>query len=275
MQQSLQCGARHLDLTEPVIMGVVNVTPDSFSDGGRYSDLEAAYQQARALVEQGAAIIDIGGESTRPGAAPVPVAEELRRVIPLLEALRELDCILSIDTRKPEVMAAAVAAGADMINDVNALRADGALEAVRDSSVAVCLMHMQGQPQSMQQAPHYTDVVAEVRQFLQQRAEWLVEQGIDRSRLVLDPGFGFGKTLAHNQALFRALPDLVRLEFPVLVGVSRKSMIGALLQGRPVAGRLQGSVTAALLAAQAGARILRVHDVAETHDALTLWQALR
>lgn len=275
MQQFLQCGARGLDLAEPVIMGVVNVTPDSFSDGGRYSDLEAAYQQARVLVEQGAAILDIGGESTRPGAAQVPVAEELRRVLPLLEALRELDCILSIDTRKPEVMAAAIAAGADMINDVNALRADGALEVVRDSGVAVCLMHMQGQPQSMQQAPHYTDVVAEVRQFLQQRARSLLQQGIDRSRLVLDPGFGFGKTLAHNQALFRALPDLVHLGFPLLVGVSRKSMIGALLQERPVAGRLQGSVTAALLAAQAGARILRVHDVAETHDALTLWQALR
>jgi len=256
-------------------MGVLNVTPDSFSDGGGHADLEAALAHARAMVAAGADIIDVGGESTRPGAEPVPVQEELDRVIPVLERLRaELDVLLSVDTSKPAVMQAALDSGAGLLNDVNGLRAPGAMKVAASGTAAVCVMHMQGQPRSMQERPQYADVVAEVTDFLVGQANALQALGMAGERIVLDPGFGFGKTLEHNLALFRSLPRLAALGYPLLVGVSRKSMIGALLGDRPVADRLVGSVTAALLAACAGARILRVHDVRETVDALTIQRAL-
>ena len=255
-------------------MGILNVTPDSFSDGGQYFSLDAALAHARAMVAAGATLIDVGGESTRPGAQSVPISEELDRVIPIIEAIHaELDCVVSIDSSKPEVMRAAVQAGAGLINDVNGLRADGSIQAVVETGAAVCVMHMQGTPRSMQQAPHYADVVTEVHAFLARQAQELQVAGVPPERIVLDPGFGFGKTLAHNVALFRALPALAAMGYPVLVGVSRKSMLGALLGDRPIAGRQTASVVAALLAAQAGARILRVHDVAETADALAIWRA--
>lgn len=274
-ERVLDCAGRPLRLDDPVVMGVLNVTPDSFSDGGRHAGVEAALEHARAMVASGAGIIDVGGESTRPGAEPVPLQHELDRVIPVLERLRdELDVVLSIDTSKPEVMQAALDAGAGMINDVNGLRAPGAMQVVASGNAAVCVMHMQGQPRSMQEQPHYGDVVAEVSDFLTGQAEALRSRGVARERIVLDPGFGFGKTLEHNLALFRSLPGLVALGYPLLVGVSRKSMIGQVLGGRPVTERLVGSVTAALLAARAGAGILRVHDVRETMDALTIQRAL-
>jgi dihydropteroate synthase len=272
---TLDCAGRLLRLERPRIMGVLNVTPDSFSDGGRFAGVEGALEHARKMVAAGADIIDVGGESSRPGAEPVPLAEELQRVIPVLRALhRALDVPLSIDTSKPAVMRAAVAAGAGLINDVNGLRAEGAVEAVAETGAAVCVMHMQGMPRSMQERPCYDDVVGEVVAFLSRQADVLLARGVARERIVLDPGFGFGKSLEHNTALFRGLPALVALGYPVLVGVSRKSMIGALLGGRPVMDRLVGSVTAALLAARAGARILRVHDVRETADALAIDAAL-
>lgn len=262
-------------LDRPLIMGVLNVTPDSFSDGGCFLDPDAAIERARVMVKAGAGVIDVGGESTRPGSVSVPASEELRRVIPVLRRLRqELDIPLSIDTSKPEVMRAAVAAGASIINDVNGLRSPGALEAVADTGAAVCVMHMQGSPRSMQEHPHYHDVVSEVIEFLVQRAVLLQSRGVGRCRILLDPGFGFGKTLDHNVALFRGLPRLLALGYPVLVGVSRKSMIGALLGGRPVEGRRAGSVAAAMLAVRAGVHVLRVHDVEETADALTVLAAL-
>lgn len=275
----LQCGQHALDLGRARIMGILNVTPDSFSDGGQYARVEAALARARAMVEEGAEILDIGGESTRPGAEPVSLAEERRRVLPVVEALRaELDVPISVDTMKPELMREAVAAGAGLLNDVNGFRAEGALEvateAARERGVALCTMHMQGEPQSMQHAPHYTDVVAEVCDFLDRRVAELTRAGVPRGQLLLDPGFGFGKTLEHNVALFRGLPQLAASGLPLLVGVSRKSMIGQLLGDRPVAERGPGSAIAALLAAQAGARVLRVHDVAATHDALALYSAL-
>ncbi|TVP83399.1 MAG: dihydropteroate synthase [Thioalkalivibrio sp.] len=271
----LDCAGRPLRLDGPVVMGVLNVTPDSFSDGGRHAGEAAALAHARAMVASGAGIIDVGGESTRPGADPVPLQQELDRVIPVLERLRaELDVVLSIDTSKPAVMQAALDAGAGMINDVNGLRAPGAVEVVASGTAAVCVMHMQGQPRSMQERPHYADVVAEVADFLTRQAEGLVSRGVARERIALDPGFGFGKTLEHNLALFRSLPGLAALGYPLLVGVSRKSMIGTLLGGRPVSERLAGSVAAAVVAARAGARILRVHDVRETMDALTIQRAL-
>jgi len=255
-------------------MGILNVTPDSFSDGGYYLAVDAALQQARRMAREGAAIIDVGGESTRPGAAVVGVAEELRRVLPVIEALsRELPIPVSIDTSKPEVMRAAVAVGAGLINEVGALRAPGALEAARDAGVPVCLMHMQGEPRTMQQRPVYRDLVAEVLVFLDGRVAACEAAGIPRSRLLLDPGFGFGKTLQHNLTLFRGLGAFRRLGLPLLVGVSRKSMIGALLN-KPVQQRLYGSLAAALLAAQVGVAVLRVHDVAATVDALRVAQAL-
>ncbi len=271
----LACAGRHLPLHRPLVMGVLNVTPDSFSDGGRHAELEAALAHARAMVAAGADIIDVGGESTRPGAEPVPLQEELDRVIPVLERLRaELDVVLSVDTSKPAVMQAALDSGAGLLNDVNGLRAPGATEVAASGTAAICVMHMQGQPRSMQERPQYADVVAEVTEFLVGQAEALRALGVAGERIVLDPGFGFGKTLEHNLALFRSLPRLAALGYPLLVGVSRKSMIGALLGDRPVADRLVGSVTAALLAARAGARILRVHDVRETVDALAVQRAL-
>ena len=271
----LDCAGRRLPLDRPLVMGVLNVTPDSFSDGGRHADLDAALAHARAMVAAGADIIDVGGESTRPGAEPVPVQAELDRVIPVLERLRaELDVALSVDTSKPAVMRAALDSGAGLLNDVNGFRAPGAMEVASSGTAAVCVMHMQGQPRSMQERPQYADVVAEVSDFLVGQAKALRALGVAGERIVLDPGFGFGKTLEHNLALFRSLPRLAALGYPLLVGVSRKSMVGALLGDRPVSDRVVGSVTAALLAVRAGARILRVHDVRDTVDALTIQRVL-
>lgn len=255
-------------------MGVVNCTPDSFSDGSAARLTDAALSHALRLVEEGADIIDIGGESTRPGASPVSLDDEKKRVLPVLEALRSrFDGLISIDTSKPALMRDAAAVGADIINDVRALEAEDALDAVANSDLAVCLMHMQGDPQTMQQAPQYDDVVADVCGFFRQRVAACVAAGIDSARVMLDPGFGFGKTLAHNVALFQALPELLAQGFPLLVGVSRKSMLGA-ITGRSVEARMPASISAALLAAQAGAHVLRVHDVAETRDALAVLAAL-
>ena len=250
------------------IMGVLNVTPGSFSDGGRFPHLDAALSGARMMFEDGADVIDVGGESTRPGARPVAVADELERVVPVVEAIEsELSVSISINTCKPEVMEAAVAAGATMINDVLALRADGAIETVRDLQVPVCLMHMQGLPRSMQNNPRYDDVVSEVREFLLGRIDACVSAGMDESKLIIDPGFGFGKTLQHNLALLAHLDVLVDTGFPVLVGLSRKSMIAAML-GRPMDRRVAASAALAMIAVQKGAAMVRVHDVAETADAL-------
>lgn len=254
-------------------MGIVNVTPDSFSDGGCLRDSKQAVSHALALAEQGADILDVGGESTRPGAVPVAEDEELRRVLPVIEALAAQGLAVSVDTRKPRVMQEAIMAGAAMINDVMALREAGALECAAKSEVAICLMHMQGEPQSMQSTPHYNDVVAEVRDFLARRIFVCEAAGINRSRLVVDPGFGFGKTLAHNLALLKSLAQLAELGVPVLAGMSRKSMLGA-LTGRPVDQREYAGVAAHLAAVARGAAIVRVHDVGAMKDALTVWQAL-
>lgn len=268
----LICGPHSLSLARPLVMGIVNVTPDSFSDGGQHFSAAQAIDHALKLREEGADILDIGGESTRPGAAAVSIGEELDRVLPVLEGLRECGALLSLDTMKPEVMRAGLAAGARMINDVKALTAPGALEVVAASDCGVCLMHMQGEPRVMQQSPRYDDVVAEVAAFLEQRRDALLAAGIARERIVIDPGFGFGKTVEHNIALFRALPRFRGIA-PVLVGVSRKSMLGA-LTGRPVEQRLAASLAAALLAAQHGAAILRVHDVGDTVDVLKILDAI-
>jgi len=263
----LRCAGRVLDVSSPVVMGVLNLTPNSFSDGGLYQERDAALAQARRMVAEGAAIIDVGGESARPGAAPVSLQQELDRVLPVIEAVsRELDVLVSVDTMKPEVMRAAVAAGAGLVNDVLALQAPGALEAAAASGAAVCLMHMQGTPRTMQQNPHYEDVVREVGEFLRGRAAACRAAGIAAERILLDPGFGFGKTLAHNLELLRGLSALAG-EYPLLVGLSRKSMLGK-LTGRPVEQRLAGSIALAALAVAAGARIVRCHDVAETVDAV-------
>jgi dihydropteroate synthase len=272
---TLRCGHHTLDLTRARVMGILNVTPDSFSDGGDFATREAALRHARQMVADGADLIDVGGESTRPGAPPVSVAEELDRVIPVIEALAsELAVPVSVDTSKPEVMRAAVAAGAGLINDVAALRRPGALAAAAALRVPVCLMHMQGEPGTMQQDPAYGDVVAEVAAFLAGRLAACEAAGIPRERLLVDPGFGFGKTLAHNLALLRGLPRLASLGVPVLAGLSRKSMIGALLGGVPVGERLHGSVAAAVLAVERGAAIVRVHDVGPTVQALRIVAAV-
>lgn len=256
-----------------MVMGIVNVTPDSFSDGGRHADPLSAIAYASRLVEEGADLLDIGGESTRPGARPVTEQEELDRVMPVLEGVRGLGVPVSVDTMKPAVMYAAVAGGAAMINDVHGFRAEGAWAAVRDSDCALCVMHMLGEPGTMQDAPRYDDVVVEVEAFLAERIAAAESAGIARQRLYIDPGFGFGKTLDHNLALMRALPRLARLA-PVLVGVSRKRMIGA-LTGRDIPDRLAGSLAAAIRAVENGAAIVRVHDVKETVDALKVWGATR
>lgn len=270
----LLSGDLTLDLSSPVIMGVVNVTPDSFSDGGRYLDHAAAVTQAETLRDAGASIIDIGGESTRPGAQPVSVQQELDRVLPVLEAVRDsTDAWISVDTSTPEVMAAAAKAGANMLNDVRALTRPGALAMAASLRLPVCLMHMQGQPAHMQKNPDYDDVVNQVLSYLNERTMAAEEAGIARQQLVLDPGFGFGKTLDHNLALLRALPALAELGYPLLVGMSRKTMIGD-ITGQPVTQRLAGSLAAAVMAAQLGAHIIRVHDVAETRDALAVWRAV-
>jgi dihydropteroate synthase len=267
--------ARHLRAAAgPLVCGIVNVTPDSFSDGGRFLRPRDAVAHGLRLAGEGADLLDVGGESTRPGARPPSLAEELRRVLPVVEELAARTSVpVSVDTSRPEVMRAAVAAGAAMVNDVRALTRPGALETAAGLEVPVCLMHMQGSPGDMQRGPRYADVVAEVRRFLQQRLRVCLDAGIRREHLVVDPGFGFGKTLEHNLDLLRALPLLADLGVPVLVGVSRKSMVGE-LTGRGVADRLAGSVAAALLAAQRGAAVLRVHDVAATRDALAVLAAV-
>jgi dihydropteroate synthase len=257
-----------------LVLGIVNVTADSFSDGGRFLDPARAIAHGLRLREDGAHMVDVGGESTRPGAEPVPTEEELERVIPVVEGLAAEDVAVSVDTMKPEVMRAAIAAGARVINDVNAFRAAGAIEAIANESAGLVVMHMQGTPATMQKEPRYADVVAEVLDYLRSRAEALESAGVARSRIVLDPGFGFGKALEHNRALFRALPRIAALGYRVLAGVSRKRMIGE-FTGREVGERAAGSVAAALLAVQNGASLVRVHDVRETVDALKVWMELR
>lgn len=268
----LTCGKYTLDLDAPVVMGIVNITPDSFSDGGRFLARDAAITHARKLIEEGARIVDIGGESTRPGALPASVAEEEDRVLPVLDVLVRDGAIVSVDTQKPAIMREAIRLGACMINDVNALQAPNAIEVCAQSNVAVCLMHKQGVPRTMQDAPEYSNVVAEVGDFLRLRAQRCEAAGITPDRIVIDPGFGFGKTVAHNFTLLRELAVLGATGYPVLAGFSRKSSLGA-VTGRDAEGRLAASLAVALLALQSGARILRVHDVAETIDVIKVWQA--
>jgi dihydropteroate synthase len=273
--RSLDCAGRELRLDRPRIAGIVNVTPDSFSDGGEHFGTQAAIAHGLRLAEQGADLLDVGGESTRPGADPVSAADEIARVVPVIEALsRQATLPVSIDTSKPEVMRAAVAAGAGMINDVRALREDGALDAAAALKVPVCLVHMLGEPRTMQNDPHYDDVVSDVRRFLAERIFACEMSGIDKKRIVVDPGFGFGKTLEHNLALLRALDQFAALGVPLLAGLSRKAMIGTLTGRERHADRAAGSAAAALLAVQKGAAIVRVHDVAATRDALAVWEAV-
>lgn len=278
MQPILQCGEYQFSLSpddfRPLIMGVLNVTPDSFSDGGQYQRLESALDRAEQMISEGVDIIDIGGESSRPGAPSVPLEEELQRVMPVIYALRSCGKPLSLDTCKPEVMRQAVAAGVDMINDINGFRAPGALDAVADSDCGLCIMHMQRDPASMQQRPVYQDVVSEVTDFLAERVAALEAAGIARKRMTIDPGFGFGKTLAHNVLLLKNLSAIqTALDLPILAGLSRKSMLGA-LTGKPAGARLGASLAAALAAVAHGAHIVRVHDVAETVHACKVWHAL-
>jgi len=271
----LHCGPRTLDLSSPLVMGILNTTPDSFSDGGSYYaggglDLDLVLKRAEQMVRDGAAILDIGGESTRPGAEPVSEQQELARVVPVVEAIsRRLDVVISVDTSTASVMRESAAAGAGLINDVRALTRPGALEAAAATDLPVCIMHMQGQPGTMQSKPEYTDVVAEVRAYLDQRLQACIDAGIPRERVIYDPGFGFGKNDEHNLALLRSLPQLAPEDIPLLVGMSRKSMIGRLLD-RNVDQRLPGSLALAMLAAQRGAHIIRVHDVPETADVLKM-----
>ena len=268
----LHCGNFQFDLSRPLVMGIVNVTPDSFSDGGQHLQRDAAMAHAKRLIAEGADIIDIGGESTRPGAQSVGVQEELDRVLPIIEGLRDAPVPISVDTCKPQVMQAAIAAGAQMVNDINALQNTAAMNAVAAGNVAVCLMHKQGDPQTMQTQPQYQNAVTEVGEFLRERIAAAEAAGIGRERIVIDPGFGFGKTLAHNLDLLRHLDKLRELGVPVLAGLSRKSMLGA-ITGQDVNHRLAASVAAALIAVQRGAAIVRVHDVRETVDALKIWNA--
>jgi dihydropteroate synthase len=269
MTMNLLCAAKTLDLSRPVVMGVLNVTPDSFSDGGHFLAVESAVAHGLRLVEEGAAIIDVGGESTRPGAAPVPPDEEIRRVLPVVERIHQAapQVIISVDTSKPEVIREVAAAGAGLLNDVRAFQEPGALQAAAASGCALCLMHMQGEPRTMQRAPSYVDVVKEVKAFLADRAQACRAVGVAPGRITIDPGFGFGKTLEHNLELLRHLRELVCGEWPVLVGLSRKSIVGT-LTGRAAGDRLHGSVALAVIAAMNGARIIRAHDVAATVDAL-------
>jgi len=273
MSQLLHCGRFVLSLEQPLIMAIVNVTDDSFSGDGNRGNAARAIEQGLRMKEEGAHILDIGGESTRPGSQPVSVQQELDRVLPVIEGLADCGLPLSVDTVKPEVMAAALTAGADLINDINALRAPGALEIVTKSQAAVCLMHMQGEPGTMQANPHYTDLLGEVGDFLAERVAAVEAAGIERNRIVLDPGFGFGKTLDHNLTLLRQLDVLSKLGLPLLAGMSRKTMLG-LVTGQPVNERLAAGIAAHLLAVQKGARIVRVHDVAPLRDALAIWKAV-
>jgi len=278
----LKCGTRTIDLARPIVMGVLNVTPDSFSDGGRFVDVDAAVAHGLSMVREGAAIIDVGGESTRPGANPVNADDEIRRVVPVVEQLRmQTDVVISVDTSKPQVIRAAASAGAELINDVRALTEEGALEAVATSQCAVCLMHMRGSPQNMQLLPRYDDVVNEVKDFLEERVRVCRAAGVAADRLVIDPGFGFGKTLEHNLELLRHLgkldvssrEGLAAATLPIMVGVSRKSMVGH-LTGRAAGERVYGSIALALIAVVNGARIVRVHDVGATVDALNVATAV-
>ena len=269
----LRCGRHTLDLSRPRVMGILNVTPDSFSDGGRYADGDRALTHARAMLADGADVVDVGGESTRPGATPVAEAEELERVVPVIEALARDGALVSVDTMKPGVMRAAIAAGASMVNDVRALQAPGALDAVASGAVAVCVMHMRGLPATMQETPEYVDVVADVRAFLLGRVGACEAAGIARERIAVDPGFGFGKSRAHNLALLARLGEIAAAGYPVLAGLSRKSTLGA-ITGRGEGDRLAASVAAALIAVERGASIVRVHDVRETVDALAVRQAV-
>ena len=268
------CGKFALSLRRPLIMGVVNITPDSFSDGGDYFDSARAVARAEQLVSEGADILDLGGESSRPGSKPVSLEEERRRVMPVLAGIVGLGVPVSIDTTKPELMREALNSGASMINDISALRQPGAIDTIAASDAAVCLMHMQGRPESMQRMPVYTDVVSEVSDFLCERSRCLLDRGVDAARIVLDPGFGFGKTIDHNLELLRELPRIVSLGFPVLVGLSRKSLLGRMTGQADANSRLGSSVAAALVAVSNGASIVRAHDVAETRDALLVWQAV-
>jgi dihydropteroate synthase len=271
----LRCADKTVDLSTPVVMGVLNVTPDSFSDGGQFVSVEAAVAHGVRMAEEGASFIDVGGESTRPGAQAVTAEEELQRVLPVIERLRQRTAaVISVDTSKPQVMRAAAAAGAGLINDVRALREPGALETAAATDCAICLMHMQGEPRTMQVAPTYVDVVLEVRQFLADRLHSCRDAGISTERLAIDPGFGFGKNLAHNLQLLRHLGQIGSLGAPLLVGLSRKSMLGT-LTGRPAGERVAGSVALAVLAVQGGARIVRAHDVAATVDALKVVAAVQ
>ena len=269
----LYCGSFKLDLRQPHIMGIINVTPDSFSDGGKHEGVENALAHGRKLIAEGAAILDVGGESTRPGAQPVSPEEELRRVLPVVKGLAEEGYLVSIDTRHTEVMIGALKAGAAMVNDVNGLRAEGALAVCSESDAGICMMHMQGDPLTMQINPTYVNVVLEVAEFLKHRAEDASLAGIGPERICLDPGFGFGKTVQHNLELLRGLSSLVDLGYPLLVGLSRKSVLGA-VTGKGTEDRVHSSIAAALIAVQHGARILRVHDVAATHNALAVWYAV-
>ena len=277
MRQTLQFGRFGFPLDAPVqmplVMGILNITPDSFSDGGQFQSLDSALSRAEQMIADGVDIIDVGGESSRPGAPALPLQQEMDRVMPVLYALRDCGKPISIDTWKPEVMREAIAAGVDMINDINGLRAPGALEAVQGSDCALCIMHMQNTPLVMQQQPEYVDVVRQVIDFLQQRVAVLTAAGIDRQRLCIDPGFGFGKTVQHNFALLKALGQIrLELNLPLLAGLSRKSMLGA-VTGKPVEQRLAGSLAGILVAVEHGADIVRVHDVSETVDALKVWRA--
>ncbi|MES9946389.1 MAG: dihydropteroate synthase [Candidatus Thiodiazotropha sp.] len=272
----LDCAGKPLDLGTPQVMGILNLTPDSFSDGGRFLNPDLGLKHALEMVQEGATIIDIGGESTRPGAQPVSVEEELDRVIPIIERLAQAVPVpISIDTNKPLVMREAVSAGAGMINDIMALQEPGALEAAAEVGVPVCIMHMQGEPRTMQNAPRYENVVEEVKTFLRQRLDAGEAAGIARHNMIVDPGFGFGKTLAHNLTLLKELRALHELAAPVLVGISRKSMIGSIIGDQAVNERLMGSVAAAVVAVMGGAAIIRVHDVRETVDALKVVAAVR
>lgn len=273
MSRFLRCGKFSLDLSRPLVMGVINVTPDSFSDGGLFADPARAIAHARKLIDEGADILDIGGESTRPGSVPVPLAEERRRVLPVMESLSACGVPVAVDTRKPQLMRDALAAGASMINDISALGAAGALEAVAASDAAICLMHMRGDPRTMQDAPAYDDVVREVRDYLRGRVAAAEAAGIARGRIVVDPGFGFGKTLEHNLALLRGLQVFAELGVALLAGLSRKALLGRLTE-REVGERVYASVAAALAAVKNGAHIVRVHDVAATRDALAVWSAV-
>lgn len=272
---SLRCGKHQLDLTHAHVMGILNVTPDSFSDGGRYTSLELALLRAHEMVSAGASIIDIGGESTRPGAATVGAQQELDRVAPLVERIAaECDVIISVDTSTPAVIRESARLGAGLINDVRSLQRDGALDAAAATHLPVCLMHMRGEPQTMQDEPYYNDVAVEVAGFLQERIDACVTAGIAVERIVLDPGFGFAKNTQHNYELFKRLPELLSLQRPLLVGVSRKSMIGNILQ-QPVDQRLYGGLALAVMALERGAKILRVHDVVATMDALKIFNAVQ